>query len=132
MKLRAILLSLILGAAFFATACEKLTVSRLTDNPAKYIDKEVGIIGTVKRVYGANVPFTPVRGGIYEVDDGTGTIWVTTLRNVPSKGARVGVKGRFQNAGVNFNGKTYGGVALIEDDRRIKWFLFGGKQFILR
>lgn len=120
MKLRAILLSLILGAAFFAAACEKLTVNQLTDNPAKYVDKEVGIIGTVKRVYGIDVPFTPVRGGVYEVDDGTGTIWVATQRNVPSKGARVGVKGRFQNAGVNFNGKTYGGVGLIEDDRRIK------------
>jgi hypothetical protein len=120
MKFRAILLGLIIGSTFFVAACEKLTISRLTNDPARYADKEIGIIGTVKKVYGVNIPFTPVRGGVYEVDDGTGSIWVATQRGVPSQGARVGVKGRFQNAGVNFNGKTYGGLGLIENDRRVK------------
>lgn len=121
MKLRAILLSLIIAATiFFAAACEKVTISKLANNPTKYNNKEVGVIGTVKKTYGINIPLTSVRGGVYEVDDGTGTIWVVTQSSVPRQGARIGVKGRFQDVGVQFGGKTYGGLGLIETDRSVK------------
>lgn len=121
MKLRAILLSLTIAATvFFAAACDKVTVSKLMDNPSKYNNKEVGVIGNVRKSYGVDIPFTKVRGGVYEVDDGTGTIWVVTQESVPREGSRVGVKGRFQNAGLQFGGKTYGGLGIIESDRRVK------------
>lgn len=118
MKIRAALLGLILGVAFFAAACEKTTISKISGDPARYYNKEVGIIGTVRDSYGINIPLTPVRGGVYKVDDGTGSIWVVTQSSVPTRGARVGVKGRVEN-GVSFNGKNYG-LGLIEEDRRIK------------
>ena len=118
--MRALLLSLILGIGLLAAACEKTTIAKLMDNPSKFTNKEVGVIGTVRETYGINIPLTGIRGGVYKVDDGTGSIWVLTERNVPSKGARVGVKGRFQDAGISFNGKNYGGLGIVESDRRVK------------
>jgi hypothetical protein len=56
--------------------------------------------------------------GAYEIDDGTGRIWVATTRGVPSRGARVGVKGRI-HTGFNFGGRNFGTV-LEESDRRAK------------
>lgn len=120
MKMRAILASAILVLVLLAAACEKATIAKLLDNPSKYAGKEVGIIGTVRDAYGVDIPFTSVRGGVYKIDDGTGTIWVLTQQSVPQRGSRVGVKGRFQNAGINFNGKTFGGLGIVESDRRIR------------
>ncbi len=116
MKIRAILLGLIITTvAFFAAACDSVTVAKLINNPTKYANKEVGIIGTVSNSYGVSI--LGQGGGIYKVSDGTGSIWVVSQRGVPTEGARVGVKGRVQN-GVVFNGKNYG-LGMIESDRRI-------------
>lgn len=117
MKLRAALLAFVVTAiAFFAAACEKVTIARLIDDPTKYANKEVGVVGTVSNSFGVSV--LGQGGGIYKVDDGTGSIWVVSQRGVPVKGARVGVKGRVQN-GVVYNGKNYG-LGMIEDDRRVR------------
>jgi hypothetical protein len=105
--------SLLLGAVFLLTACpSQTTISRINADPARYRDKEVAIVGTVRDSYGA------LGQGAYEVDDGTGRIWVVTRRGVPSRGARVGVKGRV-HTGFNFGGRNYGTV-LEETDRRSK------------
>ena len=74
--------------------------------------KEVGIAGRVTNSYGA------AGVGAYELDDGTGRIWVATKRGVPSRGAQVGAKG-YLRSGVNFNGQNYGTV-LEETDRRAR------------
>lgn len=116
MRIRGLLLLLILTISFFAMACEKVTIAKLVDNPTKYADKEVGVIGTVSNSYGFSV--LGQGGGIYKVNDGSGSLWVVTQRGVPVEGARVGVKGRIQN-GVVYNGKNYG-LGMIENDRRIK------------
>jgi hypothetical protein len=121
MKIRGLLLALIVGTTiFFAAACDQVSIAKLSANPSKYNNREVGVIGRVIKSYGVDVPFTPVRGGVYEVDDGTGTIWVATQNSVPREGARIGVKGRFQDFGLRFGGKTYGGLGIVENDRRIK------------
>lgn len=117
MRLRAVLLSLVVMAvAVFAAACEKVTVSRLTNEPTRYLNKEVGIIGTVSDSYGLSV--LGQGGGIYKINDGTGSIWVISQQGVPTKGTRVGVKGRVQN-GVVYNGRNYG-LGMIESDRRVR------------
>jgi hypothetical protein len=116
---KAILLSVVLCIGLLATACPKReSIASIEANPSKFYNKEVGIAGTVRDSYGLNIPLTQIRGGVYKVDDGTGSIWVATQTSVPSKGAKVGVKGRIQN-GVNFNGKNYG-LGMIEEDRRVK------------
>ena len=113
------LLALILMLALFAAACpERTSISTIESNPSKYYGKSVGVAGTVETAYGISIPLLGQRGGIYKVDDGTGSIWVVTQKSVPSKGAKVGVKGRIEN-GINYNGKNYG-LGMVEEDRRIK------------
>jgi hypothetical protein len=105
--------SILLGLVFLFTACpSQTTISKINADPSRYKDKEVGIIGTVRDSYGV------LGNGAYELDDGTGRIWVVTRRGVPSRGARVGAKGRI-HTGFNFGGRNYGTV-LEESDRATK------------
>lgn len=105
--------SLLLGAVFLITACpSQTTISKINADPSRYRDKEVAIVGTVRDSYGV------LGNGAYEIDDGTGRIWVVTRRGVPSRGARVGAKGRV-HTGFSFGGRNYGTV-LEESDRATK------------
>jgi hypothetical protein len=114
------LLGLVLAFGLFAAACPKRTsIADIENNPSKYYDKEVAVAGTVKDGYGVSIPLLKNgEGGIYKIDDGSGTIWVITQRSVPTKGAQLGVRGKVQN-GVNYNGRNYG-LVIFEDDRRFK------------
>lgn len=110
---------LILSVGLLTAACpERQSIANIESNPSKFNNKEVGIAGTVRDSYGLNIPLLQKRGGVYKVDDGTGSIWVVTERDVPVKGAKIGVKGKVQN-GLGWNGKNYG-LGIIEDDRRIR------------
>jgi hypothetical protein len=96
----------------FLTACPSQTnISKINADPGRYRGKEVGIVGTVTNSYGF------LGNGAYELDDGTGKIWVATKRGIPSRGAHVGTKGYVTN-GVNYNGRSYGTV-IEETDRRV-------------
>lgn len=106
-------LSAIFASVLALTACpSQTTISQINADPAKYRNKQVGLVGTVTDSYGV------LGNGIYELDDGTGKIWVITRQGVPNRGARVGVSGQV-NTGVSFGGKTYG-MVLQEDRRRSK------------
>ena len=117
---KTIILSLVLLTGLFLTACPKrVSIADIERNPSRYYDKDVAVAGTVQNGYGVSIPIiSNGSGGIYKVDDGTGSIWVMTRKSVPSKGARLGVKGKIQN-GVNYNGKNYG-LVLVEDDRKFE------------
>ncbi len=105
--------SLILMGALLLTACpQQETISRINADPGRYRNKDVGIAGTVTDSYGV------LGNGAYEIDDGTGRIWVITMRGVPSRGSRVGAKGKIYT-GFNFGGRSFGTV-LQETDRRAK------------
>src|SRR6185369_15071005 len=105
--------SLLLAALLLLTACpSQTTISKINADPARYRNKEVAIVGTVRDSYGA------MGQGAYEIDDGTGRLWVVTKRGVPSRGARVGAKGHVYT-GFNFGGRNYGTV-IEETDRRFK------------
>ena len=106
-------LSAILSAVLTLTACpSKTTIAKINQDPGRYRDKEVGLIGTVTDSYGV------MGNGVYEVDDGTGRIWVVTKRGVPSRGSRVGVSGRVYT-GLQFGGRNYG-LGLKEENRQTK------------
>ena len=110
---KAFFLSAILAGALALTACpSKTTISRINQDPGRYRDKDVGLIGTVTDSYGV------LGNGVYELDDGTGRIWVATTRGVPSRGSRVGVSGRVYT-GLQFGGRNYG-LGLKEDHRETK------------
>ncbi len=103
--------SLILAGTLLVTACpQQATVSRINADPGRFRNKEVGVVGTVTDSYGV------LGNGAYEIDDGTGRIWVVTTRGVPSRGSRVGTKGKVYT-GFHWGGRSLGTV-LQETNRR--------------
>jgi len=110
-------LLLVVTAGIFAAGCpQRTTIAEIERNPSRHVDKEVVITGVVKDSYGISIPGTNMRGGIYKVDDGTGSIWVMTENTVPAKGAEIGVRGTVGN-GVSYKGRNYG-LGMYEKDRR--------------
>jgi len=99
---------LVLG--FVLTACEKVQIGDINADPGRFMDKDVVIAGTVTQSIGA------LGRGVYQIDDGTGRLWVLATRNVPSKGAKVGVKGHITQS-ITFLGTNYATV-LQETDRK--------------
>ncbi len=110
-KLKTLTLGVIIAAAtLFLTACpSQTTISQITGDPGRYRNKEVGIVGRVTDSYGV------MGTGAYEIDDGTGRIWVATTRGVPAKGSRVGVKGQV-HTGFSIGGRSFG--TIIEESGR--------------
>ena len=103
--------AVLISATLLFTACPSQTnIRKINANPDRYRNKEVAIAGRVVDRYGA------LGAGAYEIDDGTGRIWVATRRGVPSRGSHVGAKGYVHN-GFSFGGRSYGTV-LEETDRR--------------
>ena len=103
----ALLAVLVLGLA----ACERTEISRIAADPGRYFDKEVNVGGRVTESYGF------LSYGMYQIDDGTGSLWVfADRRGVPSKGALVGVKGRITPT-LTLMGRSFATV-MRESDRR--------------
>ena len=109
---------LVMTGLFVAACPERTNIADIEANPARFRNKEVVITGTVRDSYGINIPGTPIRGGAYKIDDGTGSIWILTEDGVPNKGAQVGVKG-VVGSGINWHGRNYG-LGLYEKDRRFR------------
>ena len=107
-----VLILLLVGTLGYA-ACEKTTIGKINNDPDRYRGKEVGVTGTVTDSYGV-----PLVGGAYEIDDGTGKIWVVSRNGAPRKGSKVGAKGRV-HSGLTFGSHTFGTV-IEESDRRVK------------
>jgi hypothetical protein len=72
-------------------------IADLRDNPGRYQHHTVSIDGVVTTSWG--VPLVPFR--LYKVDDGTGEVTVLSQGSrMPTRGARVRVRGRVDDVGV--------------------------------
>src|ERR1035441_4013417 len=106
----------------FLPSCEQKTISHILADPHRYANQEVGVVGKVVRSYS-------VQGhGAYEVDDGTGALWVISNNGVPREGTRVGVKGTIRD-GFNLGDlgpilklpeSVRSGVVMMESERKVK------------
>ncbi len=94
-----------LGLLAILSACAaRMSVAELKSNPGRYQDRTVSIEGTVTSSWG--LPLVPFR--FYKVDDGTGDVTVVSQRGrVPSKGARVRIKGKVGEV-ATFGGQSVG------------------------
>jgi hypothetical protein len=110
------------GGVLFLLGCEQKTINQILVDPHRYANQEVGVVGKVVRSYSV------LGRGAYEVDDGTGTLWVISKTGVPREGARVEVKGTIRDA---FNLGELGpilklpeavrsGVVMMESERKVK------------
>lgn len=110
LKKAAVFLVLLIGTLLLTACPSQTNIAKINRDPDHYRNKEVGIVGRVTDSYGV------MGAGAYEIDDGTGKIWVATRRGVPSRGSRVGTKG-YIHSGFSFAGRSFGTV-LEETDRR--------------
>jgi hypothetical protein len=96
-------------------AARGVRIAELKDQPDRYDDKTVSVTGVVTNSWG--IPLSPVQ--FYNLDDGTGQITVLSRSGrIPSKGARVQVKGRINELAV-FGGRSVG-LHIEERDRKVK------------
>jgi hypothetical protein len=79
------------GTVLFFPGCEQKTINHILADPQRYANHEVLVVGRVARSYSV------LGHGAYQVDDGTGTLWVVSRTGVPREGARVGVKGMIRD-----------------------------------
>ena len=92
-------------------ACDRMKISEINADPGRFVNREVVVAGKVVQSIGA------LGTGVYQIDDGTGTLWVFSEgRGVPSRGAKVGVKGHITPT-VTFLGRNFATV-LRETNRR--------------
>jgi len=93
-------------ALLLLAGCALSTHPRIADlkyNPGKYQNRTVTVDGVVTSSWG--LPLVPFK--LYKLDDGSGEVTVIANNGrVPSKGARVRVKGRVEEFG------TFGGQAV--------------------
>ena len=115
-----LLLAMVLASAMLVlVGCEYKTINQIMAEPQRYANRNVGITGNVVR------SFSVLGAGAYQVDDGTGKMWVIAKNNVPREGARVGVKGKIQD-GFNLGGLVKlpevvrSGMVMVESEHRAK------------
>ena len=104
---------LVVPAALLLTGCGSTRIGRILADPARYQNRNVTVEGRVTNVVGAFV------AGVYEVQDESGKIYVLSSRGVPTKGARVQVKGNV-TPGVNVMGRSFG-TTIRESDHKVRF-----------
>jgi hypothetical protein len=95
-------LAMLVAAILLLAGCPPSTkISDLEKDPNKYANKDVTISGHVATSYGA------LGSGMFQVDDGTGTMWVYSQSyGVPGNGSKVAVTGRISQ-GFSFGGRSF-------------------------
>ena len=90
------------AAMLVLSGCPPSTrISDIEKDPSKYANKDVTISGHVATSYGA------LGTGMFQMDDGTGTIWVYSQNyGVPGNGSKVAVTGRISQ-GFSFGGRSF-------------------------
>ena len=100
------------AASLILAGCPTRTsIEGINRDPGRFVGKEVTIAGHVTTSFGL------LGTGVYEVDDGSGRMWVLSHGyGVPGNGAKVAVTGKLEQ-GVSFGGRTFA-TALRESERR--------------
>jgi membrane protein implicated in regulation of membrane protease activity len=79
------------GLGLLATGCTTMTVNRLLAEPNRYNNRDVTLSGDVLK------SVSVLGHGAYQLDDGTGKLWIVSSHGVPRQGARVKVTGRVRD-----------------------------------
>jgi hypothetical protein len=99
-------------AAILLAGCPpRERIAKIDRDPGRFAGREITIAGRVTDSYGA------MGTGVFQVDDGTGTMWVFSKRQgIPGGGSKVAVSGHVQQ-GFAFGGRNFA-IILIENERR--------------
>ena len=108
---KAIAVALVMVTMLLAACPSRVSVADINRDPGKYANRDISVAGRVSNSFGA------MGNGVYELDDGTGTIWVYSQGyGVPGNGAKVAVTGQITQ-GFSFGGRSFA-VVLRETERR--------------
>jgi hypothetical protein len=105
------------AAAILAAGCAGTTINHVLAEPQRYANKDVTLKGDVTR--SASV----LGKGAYQLDDGTGTIWVVSTHGVPRQGAHIKARGRVKDV-VDLGGiiplprEVGSGLVLVESEHK--------------
>jgi hypothetical protein len=102
-----------LAVALLLSSCATTRIARINADPSRYRNRSVTITGNVTTAAGL------LGTGGYQVDDGSGRIYVISGTGVPSRGARVKVTGRVIS-GANILGLSVG-TAIREQHHKLSW-----------
>lgn len=113
LKVRTRILSVVLiavGSLCLAGCPQRTSIERINRDPGRFAGKEVTIAGHVVNSFGA------MGTGVFEVDDGTGHLWVFSERyGIPGREARLAVTGTIQQ-GFSFGGRNF--ATILRETRR--------------
>ncbi len=114
--MKKLILAFTVLAATSACALRSPNIADLRTNPGRYYDRSVLVDGVVTSSWG--VPLVPFK--LYRVDDGTGEVTVLSQNGnrLPTRGARVRVKGKVNEVAVL--GGAPLGLHLREEDVDIR------------
>ena len=106
-RMKNLLLGVLIAASAISGACASMgsrSISEVKTNPGKFHDKTVTVEGVVTTSFG--IPFVPYK--VFRVSDGSAEMLVISDDNrIPSKDARVRVRGTVQEVGL-FGGRSFG------------------------
>ena len=92
---------LVMGIAVLAGCPARESIARIDQAPGRFAGKEISVAGRVVNSVGA------MRTGLYQLDDGTGRIWVFSENfGLPGRDAKLAVTGRVEE-GFSFGGKHF-------------------------
>ncbi|HYO81482.1 MAG TPA: hypothetical protein VES20_08785 [Bryobacteraceae bacterium] len=111
--MKAALIATILSLTALLTGCGSTRIARILAEPSRYQNRNVTVEGRVTTAFGANLPGLNLPG-LYQVEDGTGKIYVVSTRGVPTKDARVRVKGTV-TPGLSLGGRSFGTAIRAKD-----------------
>jgi hypothetical protein len=100
------------AVALTLSACAPVTIGRINQDPSRFRNRTVHVDGTVVTSVGF------LKTGGYQIDDGTGKIYVVSKSGVPSSGSRVSVTGRVM-PGAEVLGQALG-TAIVEQSHSVK------------
>lgn len=102
MRTRFLCVLLVSAAGLLLAGCpSRESVAKINQDPARFAGKEISIAGQVTDSFGA------AGTGVFQIDDGTGTMWVFSKGyGVPGGGAKVAVTGVIQQ-GFAFGGRNF-------------------------
>jgi hypothetical protein len=96
------------------SSCASTRIGRINADPSRYQNRVVHVEGRVTNSFGA------LGTGGYQLDDGSGTIYVISNRGVPSRGSKVAVSGKVIN-GVTVMGRSFG-TTIEEHGHRVRGY----------
>lgn len=105
--------------ALASSACATKTINHVLADPSRYRDREIKVSGTVVDSYSVG------SRGAYQIEDGSGRLWVLSDQGVPRRGARVTVTGTIRegfNLGAlgNLVKLPAGAVVMVESSHRAR------------